>query len=113
AQEPATRCPASTARLTPVIAEAQSEQRKTTADAISTAVTSRPKAELRASACASSVWVAKPRSRAGVCVKPGETQLTRTPRGPHSPARHSVRLMTPAFAGAYECSGPERMPATE
>ena len=46
----------------------------------------------------SPAWMAA--AMAGVSVKPGETEFTRTPERPHSPARPRVIAITAALAGA-------------
>ena len=85
--------------VAPVTAPASGPSSHKTARAISAGSTSRRSAAGRVSSVSASAPEAKAASSAGVRVKPGETALTRTPRGPHSAARVVVRFSTAALAG--------------
>ena len=80
--------------------EAASEARKHTASATSSIRTARPIALVAASKAGSRRPALICATSAGVRVKPGETEFTLTPEGPHSAARSRAMAMTAAFAGA-------------
>src|SRR5262245_10012205 len=95
--------PQSTARVAPVIAEAWSLSRNTTALPTSRGSAIRPSGMLAtrlSSAAAGSSWRSSHSCTRRVSVTPGATALTRTPAGAYSSASERVRPSSPAFAAA-------------
>ena len=76
--------------------DAPSEARNATASATSSGVPMRPAGSERSKA-ARRISSRRIQSAIGVSISPGQTQLTRTPRGPQSIARLRVNITTAPF----------------
>src|SRR5450759_793318 len=100
---PASDCPPSQTTTAPVMNLAASLDRNSARSAISSFVAKRRSGMLRASCFFISGVGARRFIPSVSSTAPGAIELTRTPSGPHSIARHFVSMSTPAFA-AQTCA---------
>src|SRR5437868_5304967 len=103
---PASDWPPSQTTIAPVMNLAASVERNSARSAISSFVANRCSGMLRVNCFLISGVGARRRIPSVSSTAPGAMELTRTPSGPHSIARHLVSMSTPAFAAqTCDCSG--------